>query len=208
MKRIPLITLILQLLIFTTLALAETGKKETDNKNTSTDDSFADNNELSFIEQAVKQTTVGGYISSEYEDFQSQNSTFDQHRLVLSVQSQVHERLSFFSEVEFEHGTALSSETTSEGEISIDDSNGDGIISATEAGNIPISLDGSNGRSGEIEIEQAWLQFQLTRNLGMRAGVVLVPFGRFNLYHDDDLWNLTDRPLVARRVTPTTWSDA
>ncbi|MDD2944042.1 MAG: hypothetical protein PHC51_13885, partial [bacterium] len=28
------------------------------------------------------------------------------------------------------------------------------------------------------------------------------------LYHDDDLWNLTDRPLVARRVTPTTWSDA
>ena len=38
-----------------------------------------------------------------------------------------------------------------------------------------------------------------------RAGTGLVPVGHYNLYHEGFLNNLVDRPLVDRRIIPTTW---
>jgi hypothetical protein len=53
----------------------------------------------------------------------------------------------------------------------------------------------------EILIEYAELQFDLIEdNLNFIVGVVLIPWGRFNFYHDDPMNDLTDRPLVARRI--------
>ena len=162
----------------------------------------------SFVRNILSNTTVGGYVSSEFENFEDSDSAFDQHRLVLNVASQVHKRVRFYSEIELEHGPFFGSEGTSEGVLSIDDANGNGVIDASEAEDLEFSGNTTSGESGELEVEQAWVQFDLTERLGVRTGVILVPFGRFNLYHDDDLQNLTDRPLVARRVIPSTWSDA
>jgi len=63
-------------------------------------------------------------------------------------------------------------------------------------------------RSGEVEVEQGWVEYAINEYVHPRAGVILVPFGRFNLEHFDPIQELTDRPIALRRVVPTTWSEA
>ena len=64
------------------------------------------------------------------------------------------------------------------------------------------------GGNGEAKLEQAWMSYNINDWMSLKGGIVLVPFGRFNLLHDDDIQDLTERPLVARRVIPSTWTDA
>ena len=61
---------------------------------------------------------------------------------------------------------------------------------------------------GEIKVEQAYGDFLINDYVNLRAGAILVPFGRYNLYHDSDLQDLTDRPILARDIIPTTWTEA
>lgn len=62
--------------------------------------------------------------------------------------------------------------------------------------------------TGESKVEQAWMDFLIKDWINLRAGALLIPFGRYNLYHDSDLQDLTARPLVARDVIPTTWTES
>lgn len=71
-----------------------------------------------------------------------------------------------------------------------------------------IASTAADSRGGEIDLEQAWFDYGINDLVNIRFGNVLVPFGRFNLTHDDPLQELTDRPLVARRVIPTTWTES
>lgn len=66
--------------------------------------------------------------------------------------------------------------------------------------------DASGG--GEAKVEQAFIDFLIHDAINLRAGALLVPFGRYNLYHDSDLQDLTDRPLVNRDIIPTTWTES
>lgn len=66
----------------------------------------------------------------------------------------------------------------------------------------------SAGGDGEAKVEQAYIDYLINDQINLRAGAVLIPFGRYNLYHDSDLQDLTDRPLVARDIVPTTWTEA
>lgn len=59
-----------------------------------------------------------------------------------------------------------------------------------------------------VVVEYAELRFHLAEEFNFRAGGLLVPFNRFNLLHDSPLQDLTDRPLVDRRIIPTTWTEA
>ena len=53
----------------------------------------------------------------------------------------------------------------------------------------------------EILVEYAELSFELwDEKLDFVAGLILLPWGRFNLYHDDPLSDLADRPLVSRYI--------
>lgn len=61
--------------------------------------------------------------------------------------------------------------------------------------------------SGAAEAEQAYVDLLLTQAFNVRAGVLLIPFGKFNLDHFDPRRDLTRPPSVARLVTPTTWGD-
>ncbi|HET6201439.1 MAG TPA: hypothetical protein VFI25_01410 [Planctomycetota bacterium] len=56
---------------------------------------------------------------------------------------------------------------------------------------------------GEIAIEYAELRWSLDPALAPKVGVLLIPFNRFNLVHDDPLNELNDRPFVARHVVPS-----
>lgn len=60
---------------------------------------------------------------------------------------------------------------------------------------------------GEVKVEQAYIDYLITDAFNIRAGALLVPFGRYNLTHDSDLQNLTDRPIMAKDVIPTTWTE-
>lgn len=59
-----------------------------------------------------------------------------------------------------------------------------------------------------VAVEFAELHFGFDRAFNVKAGALLVPFGRFNAQHDSPLQDLTDRPFVAQYVVPTTWTEA
>jgi hypothetical protein len=61
---------------------------------------------------------------------------------------------------------------------------------------------------GEIKIEFATIDYLVAEPINLRAGLILVPVGKFNLLHDSPLNDLTDRPLVSRLIIPTTWTEA
>ncbi|MDP3732291.1 MAG: porin, partial [Candidatus Omnitrophota bacterium] len=64
------------------------------------------------------------------------------------------------------------------------------------------------GGNGEAKIEQAWASYAINDWMTLKGGIVLVPFGKFNLLHDSDIQDLTERPLVSRRILGATWTDA
>ncbi|HIO69697.1 MAG TPA: bZIP transcription factor [Nitrospirales bacterium] len=64
------------------------------------------------------------------------------------------------------------------------------------------------GISGEdVQPIQSYVDLLLMKGINLRGGVLQVPFGKFNIDHFDPRRDLTDDPLVARRVIPTNWSD-
>ncbi len=129
---------------------------------------------------------IGGYGSLRYEGNSLHNleNTFTFRRFVLTTEAKIAPRLHFAAELEFERFRKL------ELERSVGKS-GAGLLAQQ-------SVDGTN--DSEISLEQAWLQYDFTERFNLRGGAVLVPLGRFNLHHDDNLWNLPRRSLVDRGV--------
>jgi hypothetical protein len=58
---------------------------------------------------------------------------------------------------------------------------------------------------GELELEQAYLDFLLTRAINVRAGMILVPVGIINERHEPPVFYGVERPLVDTVIVPTTW---
>jgi|GEM_PF-350390 len=56
---------------------------------------------------------------------------------------------------------------------------------------------------GEVVLEKADLKLHLSDAFVPKVGWLLVPFGRYNLHHDDPLNDLTNRPFTARYLVPT-----
>ena len=56
----------------------------------------------------------------------------------------------------------------------------------------------------ELKVEFAVIDYLMTEPANLRAGILLLPVGKFNLLHDSPLRDLTERPLVNRRIIPTT----
>jgi hypothetical protein len=61
--------------------------------------------------------------------------------------------------------------------------------------------------SGELEVEQAYLDFLITRGFNVRAGMLLAPMGILNERHEPPVFHGVERPLVDTVVIPTTWFD-
>ncbi|MEO5957272.1 MAG: hypothetical protein ABIR36_16500 [Nitrospiraceae bacterium] len=59
----------------------------------------------------------------------------------------------------------------------------------------------------EISLEFAHLDYLVNEPFNIRAGILLIPIGKFNLLHDSPLNDLTDRPLVSQFVIPSTMSE-
>ena len=59
----------------------------------------------------------------------------------------------------------------------------------------------------EISLEFAHMDYLVNEPFNIRAGILLIPIGKFNLLHDSPLNDLTDRPLVSQFVIPSTMSE-
>lgn len=59
----------------------------------------------------------------------------------------------------------------------------------------------------EIYVEQAFLQHKLNNFINFRAGLMLVPMGIINEYHEPTVFNGVERPLVDNKISPTTWRE-
>ncbi len=135
----------------------------------------------------MERVKIGGYGSLRYENnsLDDLHSTFNFRRFVLTTEAKITPRLHFYSELEFERFRKLELEQ-SVGKAA------NGLLAKHVVG-------GTNG--SELALEQAWLQYDLTEWVSLRGGAVLVPLGRFNLRHDDNLWNLPRRSLVDKGVS-------
>lgn len=59
----------------------------------------------------------------------------------------------------------------------------------------------------EISLEFAHIDYLVNEPFNVRAGILLLPVGKFNLLHDSPLNDLTDRPLVSQFLIPTTMAE-
>ena len=122
-------------------------------------------------------TKVGGYMDTEWVS-EGETNTFKAHRFIVFYGGTISPKVRFNSEIEYEYG---------------------GFVTNTD--------DADNVQNGEIKIEQAYVDYDATDFLTLRTGIVLVPVGQLNIYHDSDLRDFTARPLVNYYIIPTTWMD-
>jgi len=101
--------------------------------------------------------TIGGYGEVTYNNYDSGPSELDVQRLVMLFAYKFDDRVSFITEVEYEHVK-------------------------------------------EVYIEQAWLNYALTDNTNLRAGLLLVPMGIVNEYHEPTTFNGVERPTLITKL--------
>lgn len=59
----------------------------------------------------------------------------------------------------------------------------------------------------ELYIEQAFLQYRILPWLNFRGGLMLIPMGIMNEYHEPPTYNGVERPMIDNVIAPTTWRE-
>ena len=125
-------------------------------------------------------TTVGGYGELHYNNLSNGAGTdkkvLDLHRFVIFVNHEFNDDIRFFSEFEIEHAF-------------IKDNNDDS----------------GNTSSGEVEVEQAFVQFDIAENSNIDAGIFLIPVGILNETHEPPTFYGVERNPVEKNIIPVTW---
>ncbi len=61
---------------------------------------------------------------------------------------------------------------------------------------------------GSVELEQAYLEFDLNRTTQLKTGVLLMPIGIISETHEPPTFYGVERPIVENKIIPTTWVGA
>lgn len=59
----------------------------------------------------------------------------------------------------------------------------------------------------EVYIEQAFVNYSLSSSVSIRGGLMLVPFGIINEFHEPTTFNGVERPELDNVIVPTTWRE-
>ena len=59
----------------------------------------------------------------------------------------------------------------------------------------------------EIFVEQAFVNYNLASNVNIRGGLMLIPMGIVNEFHEPTTFNGTERPAMDNVIVPTTWRE-
>lgn len=62
-----------------------------------------------------------------------------------------------------------------------------------------------DGQNGEVELEQAYIEHDLSSTTQMKAGLFLMPVGILNQTHEPDTFYGVERNKVEANIIPTTW---
>ncbi|MCY0964303.1 porin [Parathalassolituus penaei] len=66
----------------------------------------------------------------------------------------------------------------------------------------------SASSSGAVEIEQAYVELDVTNNAQLRTGILLMPVGSVNETHEPPTFYGVERPVIETTIIPTTWYSA
>ncbi len=120
-------------------------------------------------------------------DTQYRDTQLDLARFSLFIGNDITKRISFSSEIEFEHGgTGVARE-----------------IEWEEFGEYETEVE----KGGEIVLEQAFLEGRPTDWLTLRGGHLLVPVGMTTQYHLPTLFSSTRRPESEAQILPNIWHE-
>ncbi len=109
--------------------------------------------------------TISGYAQIDYnEPDGSKAGKLDVHRLVILFGYKFNDKVSFITEIEYEH-----------------------VV--------------------ELYVEQAYLSYRATNNMNVLAGLMLIPMGIINEYHEPTTYYGVERPNVDSFIVPTTWRE-
>jgi len=141
-------------------------------------------------------TTIGGYGELHYNNIDASDPARDEkeidfHRFVLFFGHEFSDDIRFFSEFELEH--ALTKDTACSATAPAGGFTGGEVI-----------CDGSTG-PGEVELEQAYVEFDLQDNLQARGGVFILPIGIINETHEPNTFYGVERNDVENIIIPATW---
>tara|TARA_R110002050_G_scaffold1281_1_gene9140 strand:- start:25300 stop:26481 length:1182 start_codon:yes stop_codon:yes gene_type:complete len=59
----------------------------------------------------------------------------------------------------------------------------------------------------EVFVEQAFVNYNVANNVNLRGGLMLVPMGIINEFHEPTTFNGTERPEMDNVIVPTTWRE-
>ena len=139
-------------------------------------------------------TTIGGYGELHYNNIEStqisdgsktKSKDIDFHRFVLFFAHEFNEKIRFFSEFELEHAFVADTDT---------DTNG--------------ATPNTDTSPGEVELEQAYIEFDTSANSNVKAGVFLIPVGTMNETHEPPTFYGVERNPVEKNIIPATWWEA
>ena len=109
--------------------------------------------------------SIGGYAQIDYnEPDGSTPGKLDVHRMIMFLGYKFNEKVSFMSEIEYEHVS-------------------------------------------EVYIEQAYLKYKANENFNVLVGLMLVPMGIVNEFHEPTTFYGVERPNVDNYIVPTTWRE-
>ena len=109
--------------------------------------------------------TIGGYAQIDYnEPDGSKVGKLDIHRMVFLFGYKFNDKVSFISEIEYEHVE-------------------------------------------EVFVEQAYIKYKASEYMNVLAGLMLVPMGIINEFHEPPTYYGVERPNVDNYIVPTTWRE-
>ncbi|SFW29193.1 hypothetical protein [Cellulophaga fucicola] len=59
----------------------------------------------------------------------------------------------------------------------------------------------------EVFVEQAFVNYSVANNTNLRGGLMLIPMGIVNEYHEPTTFNGVERPAMDNVIVPTTWRE-
>lgn len=129
----------------------------------------------------AERTQIGGYGELHYNNLEGEGGASDKkeidfHRFVLFVGHEFNDRIRFFSELEVEHS-------------GVDDKD----------------AESPSGLNGEVELEQAYVEFDLNDRHRAKAGIFILPVGIMNETHEPSTFYGVERNPVEKDIIPATW---
>ncbi|MDP3944353.1 MAG: porin [Lutibacter sp.] len=122
-------------------------------------------NTQNFGSKISEGVSIGGYAQIDYnEPDGAAPGKLDVHRMIMFLGYKFNEKVSFLSEIEYEHVS-------------------------------------------ELYVEQAYLKYKANENFNVLAGLMLVPMGIINEFHEPTTFYGVERPNVDNYIVPTTWRE-